>query len=261
MVEAMTLIPLGDVAVVVLLRGGDAHVFVGQAPRIYAQARYERHWARLRPGREVVWQERELCERARAKPLDGCKQSFNAQPGALAPRNGPVREEVVGATLQLKVLLRVVDADRRVDTLELDTLELYPVELGAHGHPNLLVIVLRCAPGAAIARAVESGQAEVDYVRLVLPRPAKLLHAPDALARAAAHLELNNYIVTHADMQSTVVHGGALQTARLRAVLRQVKPERRCSRSGGRPRRLRATRRCWQRAAHHRTKGRAWPGK
>ncbi|KAJ1625603.1 hypothetical protein T492DRAFT_1038535 [Pavlovales sp. CCMP2436] len=81
---------------------------------------------------------------------------------------------------------------------KVDTLELDPVELGAHGHPNLLVIVLRCAPGAALARAVEPGQAEVDCVRLVLPRPAKLYYAPDALARAATHLELINYIVTHA---------------------------------------------------------------
>ncbi|KAJ1622542.1 hypothetical protein T492DRAFT_1061811, partial [Pavlovales sp. CCMP2436] len=106
---------------------------------------------------------------------------------------------VIGVTLQLKVLLLVVDADRRVDTLELD-----PVELGAHRHPNFLVIVLRCAPGAALARAVEPGQAEIDCVRLVLPRLAKLLHAPDALARAATHLELNNYIVNHANMQSAV---------------------------------------------------------
>ncbi|KAJ1623548.1 hypothetical protein T492DRAFT_1054083 [Pavlovales sp. CCMP2436] len=48
---------------------------------------------------------------------------------------------------------------------KVDTLELDPVELGAHGHPNLLVIVLRCAPGTALARAVEPGQAEVDCVR------------------------------------------------------------------------------------------------
>ncbi|KAJ1627061.1 hypothetical protein T492DRAFT_1028220, partial [Pavlovales sp. CCMP2436] len=57
---------------------------------------------------------------------------------------------------------------------KVDTRELDPVELGAHGHPNLLVIVLRCAH--------EPGQAVVVCVRLVLPRPAKLHHAPDAFA-------------------------------------------------------------------------------
>eukprot|EP00302_Diacronema_sp_CCMP2436_P001118 CAMPEP_0179845062 /NCGR_PEP_ID=MMETSP0982-20121206/4704_1 /TAXON_ID=483367 /ORGANISM="non described non described, Strain CCMP 2436" /LENGTH=218 /DNA_ID=CAMNT_0021729865 /DNA_START=109 /DNA_END=764 /DNA_ORIENTATION=- len=213
----------GDVAVVVLLRGSDAHATVGQAPRIYAQARYERHWARLRPEREAIWQERELCERARfgrAKPLDDCKQSFNAQPGALAPRNGLESSAPPSSSKS-----SCESYHRRVDTLELD-----PVELGAHGHPNLLVIVLKCAPGAALARAVEQAKSRG---RLRSPRSAlssETFHAPDALARAATHLELNNYIVTHADMQSAVVHGGALQTARLRAVLRQVKPERRRSR-------------------------------